>query len=525
MNSIKGEFSNGDNLEKNKIFSEVMITNNKRLTNAFLAIAIIANLAVTIIKFSGRGSKYLTYTDIVIELVSIALVLCIGNLIAKKYSGTKLSAYVTLTSVVICLWIFQFSFYGASELFAVNYIAIALSVFYFDVKITIYALVLVLVSQTTLFILKPEDLIPGGPRSNLLVRYIVYLMVGIGASTGAGATHKLLVLAIEKQEEASKSFSNIKEMAKAIMMSIGVLQTQSSEQDGISADMNEMSQQQAASLEEISASLEELAANSESISSIARSLFEELDITVESVEDLKTVNDKTQESSLEIYNTLNKVTEYSEESSNQIEITKEKFKTLENQSNEMSNFVQVINDIADKVNLLSLNASIEAARAGDAGKGFAVVADEISKLAEATTHNSKEIEKIINENQSLILDSSKLIDGSSGIMLNLHDAIQKIKKEISDVGTLISDIDLTIKTIKNLNIKVHDSSKTIESSTAEQKVATDESSITMADIAKRAQDVVNFSIRVAESTQEIKNITGELDRLTKEVTDSNNTDN
>ena len=354
---------------------------------------------------------------------------------------------------------------------------------------------------------------PDGPTSNLIVRYVVYFTVGIGTSTGADATRKLLMLAVEKQNDAASNLRSVKEIVGAIVQSVGILKDETGKQGTIVTDMNESSRQQAASLEEISAALEELASNSEAISEIARSLFEELDITVESVDDLRSVNEKTQESSERINQTLEEVSSYSQDSSHQIALTKDKFQTLKTQSDAMSNFIQVINDIADQVNLLSLNASIEAARAGDAGKGFAVVADEISKLAEATTSNSKEIEKIIHENQSLIEESSSLINTSSTVMEKLAGSIGNIKNEIVEVASLIGDIDLTIKTIRNLNNRVHESSKTIENSTAEQKVATNESSRSIADVTNLSQEVVNFAMGIQESMERIHALTEKLERL------------
>jgi len=515
-NSIEIRNGNKNSVESHRIFSEVMITNNWRLMKAFIIILVIANVSVIAIKATGKGSQYLTYTDIFVEAAAVILLMFITKIFSDRFRGSKRSAMITLTGVMMALGIFQFYFHGASELFATNYILLALSVFYFNRRLSIYALFLVLVTQTVLFILKPE-LIPGGPASNLLVRYIIYFMVGIGAMGGADATHRILMLAIEKQDEANSSFSSLQDVVQAVIKTIGILKEQTSEQTQVTFDMNDVSQQQAAALEEISASLEELTANSESISNIARSLFEELDITVESVDDLKKVNDRTQQSSIEINETLNSVSAYSDNSSSHLLKTRESVVTLKSKSAEMSDFVQVINDIADQVNLLSLNASIEAARAGEAGRGFAVVADEISKLADATSSNAREIERIIRDNQSLIDNSNKLIDESTSMMQQLNSAIQKIKVEIQDVGSLISDIDMTIKTIRNLNIKVHDSSKKIEHSTSEQRLATDESSRTTADIAQKAQDIVNFASRINTTTMNINNLVNDLNDITQDL--------
>ncbi len=505
-------------IEQSKLFSEVLIQNNRRLIITFVAIFLLANVSVTLIKYTGKGSAYLTYTDIVIQFFVNSSIIGITVLYANRSKGKKRSAYATVTGLLIGLIVFQYAFYGASELFAVVFIILALSVFYFDRKITIYTVIVVVLTQTLVYYIKPE-LIPAGPASNIIVRYLIFLFVGLSASSGAAASRLLLKLAIEKNDDSIKNLLNIKEMALGVHKTIEVLKNQTDDQDGISLKMNDIAQHQAAALEEISSSLEELSANSNSINEIAVNLYQELEITVDSVNDLKSVNDRVQVSSDEISVSIGDITGYSRETRNYVSDTHSKFKTLKLKSEEMSDFIQVINDIADKVNLLSLNASIEAARAGDAGRGFAVVADEISKLAEATALNSKEIERIIFDNKKLIEESDASIAGTSATMVKLDDSINKIEKEISEVRNFIEDIGTTIKTIKSLNIRIHDSSKTIENSTSEQRIATGESSKTVMDIATSAQDLVHISMNISESSRAIGSISDELDQLTHKMVD------
>lgn len=504
------------NIEQSKLFSEIMIQNNKRIIITFLIIFLLATISVTLIKYGGAGSAYLTYTDIIIQFFINGGIIGLIVLYANYAKGKKRSAYVTVTGLFLCLTIFQYTFFGNNELFAVVFIILALSVFYFDRKITIYTAIIVLLSQTLVYYIKPE-LIPAGPASNIIVRYLIFLFVGFSISSGAAASRLLLKLAIEKNDDSIKNLFAIKEMALGVQNTIEVLKNQTEDQDRISLKMNEIAQHQAAALEEISSSLEELSANSNSINEIAVNLYQELEINVESVNDLKAVNDRVQISSDEISVSISDITGFSRETTNYVSDTYSKFKTLKAKSEEMSNFIQIINDIADKVNLLSLNASIEAARAGDAGRGFAVVADEISKLAEATAVNSKEIERIIFDNKNLIEESDESIAGTSATMIKLDDSIKKIEKEIIEVRNFIEDIGTTIKTIKNLNVRLHDSSKVIENSTNEQRLATGESSKTVVDITASAQDLVHISMEISESSKAIGGISNELDQLTHEM--------
>lgn len=129
----------------------------------------------------------------------------------------------------------------------------------------------------------------------------------------------------------------------------------------------------------------------------------------------------------------------------QINVTNESMKDIQK-------FVGVIKDIAMQTNLLSLNASIEAAHAGDAGKGFAVVASEVRKLAEQSDRSSLEIEEILNnliQNYELILQKMEDANASLGTQK------EKLDETRTNFNILDEDIKITVAKIQDIEERVY----------------------------------------------------------------------
>jgi methyl-accepting chemotaxis protein len=139
----------------------------------------------------------------------------------------------------------------------------------------------------------------------------------------------------------------------------------------------------------------------------------------------------------------------------------ENINNLGRQSDNIGNIMNVITDIADQINLLAMNASIEAAHAGEAGRGFAVVAGEVRKLAEKTRAAAQEVDSSIKEMQKLTRVNISGMDNAVAAISQVTDLSQKTAASLTEAQTIVKDVMIQVHSIAQSVQEQSESTKSI----------------------------------------------------------------
>lgn len=251
----------------------------------------------------------------------------------------------------------------------------------------------------------------------------------------------------ESNDEIGLIIEKMKELTQSLGSIVGKIRNSSDTMSSNSYELNDTSSQTLAANNEISKAVEDVAEGSTgmaaSISKINENLLEMSNETKDinaSVDEIKNQTTAVQDSSKIMNDKIKSMQDSSHKMDEGISAISKRIETVNTTVDKVSNIVSVIEEISSETNLLSLNASIEAARAGDAGKGFAVVAQEIRVLSDNTNTELENIKQIIS---SRVEECRYCVQASGTIVEDNAKQKEEIKAVLDEFGSLDEQIQKT----------------------------------------------------------------------------------
>ncbi|MEE4564030.1 methyl-accepting chemotaxis protein [Paenibacillus polymyxa] len=306
--------------------------------------------------------------------------------------------------------------------------------------------------------------------------------------------------------------SRMKELISTVSQSIGHVNTSAHE-------LTFIAEQTTATGEEMTSGINEIAVGASEQASLTEATSRETMALSDTIEKVNVRNKKmtslSSEAEIVLRGGMDKVKKLQDHNLQTTEANQLVVQHIEGLAEQMltiSTIVQTINEVSEQTKLLALNASIEAARAGDSGKGFAVVATEIRKLSTMTYESTERINttiarlkaevsqtlQVMNQTEVIISEQSLIVQESGTVFESIMDMLKEIISSIQEMDGDIGQMNVSREQVISSIIKISDVARDAASATEEISSASNDQSQAYSHLHSAAEQLKQSSQQVSE---------------------------
>ena len=438
-------------------------------------------------------------------------------LVITQRGHANIASHVMLVPVIAVLWFILFNMSKGRIIITLDTVyfifpVVALAALITNrIMVVIYSLINIIVEGSFAFYMNTAGLVTNDIALQNFIDFsiamVIFTVICYMVLHNNIKVHRSIRTALDEsnshRDRIKKILDETNTVAEALSSSI-------TEMSDASSTFSKNTQSQAASVEEITSTMEEVAASSENVYLMVKSQKDLISLVRENMEKLFEIVTRVGEKVNDVISIRNRLNGMVEKSKTEIHNMLQVMSTATSKFRGMQETVRIIESISDQINLLSLNAAIEAARAGVYGRGFAVVADEIGKLADNTSINLKSINAMFNASNEEIIKVYRQLEGFIGLLNGMIENIGEFGSQV-DIVVDLTQQDLTLnKTACDSLVSVRGEAENILDAAAEQRAALEEIAKSIAVINGTTQEIsigseslFNTSKYLAETANEL----------------------
>ena len=376
------------------------------------------------------------------------------------------------------------------------------------INVVTFAFVLIVLIVITSFLLK--DITKILNVCNVLRTLDLRNRENLKEYCGKSETGKISASVLELAESLAGVLSDVRQSETSLSNNVEAVKAYISNTEELTqkivVSMSEISQGASDQAEDILVAAEEVSKISD--------LIEENNVSLANLKDGSAEMELTSQNAIEILNSLSQMSETTEAA---ISLINEKMDMTNKATEEIAVATDLITNIASQTNLLAINASIEAARAGDSGRGFAVVAEEIKMLSDQSEQSASKIRDIISSLISTVEEANEAVKNVSNIITRQNKDIEDTEKAFSRVMSCVKKSEQQVEEISNKNDVLGEAKDTITelitnlSAIAQENAAMScESNLSMEDLGR---EMTSIKSEIDKTSQVAEELTANMEKF------------